>query len=225
MSALEKFLQDPVAFLNNHVLLPPHEAQRGINTFTIFQSPELIDLRARRGDGKLGQVYALAPSRAAPQEPKFVAYWCPYAEGQIHSVVLGRQANFAFTAKLTGCSLGIGSASADGGRLFSHANAALEGAKVHKGTGSVIDAAIAQQQAQLQLIAQHHQDQSQRVDVLTPALYRLNPKSMEEDMEATVVGVRDSKNNNWKFYLQRYSPTGEAPVYYELAGAILALES
>ena len=55
----------------------------------------------------------------------FLSYICDYKTGEINYQVLGPGANFCFTTTMNGCTFGIGSPTADGSVLVSHANMAV----------------------------------------------------------------------------------------------------
>lgn len=139
----------------------------------------------RDKDGNALDVVTVA--NMSNQNPSFNAYWCPYESNDVQQVTLGNQADYMFTAKMDGCTFGVGSANPDGSRTVCHANV---GGKGHD---------------QLDLIKASASFQNDGgLSYLGPAAYRFQTGT-EMYTQATTFGIRvpvEGRGNQWKFYSQ-----------------------
>lgn len=120
----DAFCANPERFMeNNSVLIPeatvPSDTKAGIQYFQCFSGAATI---SNKPNGKVCYL-KLATENDKPALP---AYWCPYEQNGLKSVMLADDALFAFTPTMNGCSLGLGSANG-ASQMMHHVNAAAIG--------------------------------------------------------------------------------------------------
>lgn len=130
----------------------------------------------KAGTGALPVVSIM--NHATPVGTTFNAYWCPYQANDLQQVGLSNGANFMFTAKMDGCTFGVGSAAGNGDRIVCHVNLGGRG------------------QDQLTRLKDNtsplHNDA--HLKYLGPAAYRY--ASGTSKTQATTFGVRDTANGS-----------------------------
>lgn len=91
------------------------------------QSAEGYFPRCVLNDHPGGSVYKLeflSPQDAQGRDDAFKTYWIPYHENSLGTLtLLGNDAEYMFTARMSGCSLGLGSYAGDGVVGAAHVNA------------------------------------------------------------------------------------------------------
>ncbi|MGB6474660.1 MAG: hypothetical protein WBF04_11335 [Candidatus Sulfotelmatobacter sp.] len=180
MADVDRFLADPVDFMQNNVVDTPATGGSldtgGVKFFTLEKKAYTAKSRERPGVNI--PVYLARPTSSGGTDP-FDCYWCPYEDGQMKSIMVGNLANIMLTAPMDGCSFGIGSATAKGDRMVCHINmkgqtnmhgkqnAILKGSKLAEG-------------------------------LVDPTIYMAggNP------VHVTTFGVRNAKTQQWSFYYQ-----------------------
>lgn len=207
MTAVGKFLADPFGFLQDNVILVPFTdiAADRLDDAPIdmtFYSLPAKDAVASQMGKPLGLYFLTRPAAIYnPQAIKdgrtFKAYFCPYAENDTLGTVIGKKADYMFTTAMDGCTLGIGSANAQGSRMIYHSNLAKlgEGGQA-SGQASVISMTLG---ASLEAMFQ-------------PKDYRY--EFGVSSLLSTTFGVR--AGNNWNFYAQTYTvgPANALPRKY-----------
>src|SRR5262245_48950295 len=105
------FQYDPLTFMSNNIVIPA-VAQYAIPVAATVQ----LTLRPANGyrglkkyrNGDLVEVPVFLLQLAGEGERALTAYWCPYEQNQLRQVQLSNLADYMFTAKMDGCSFGIG---------------------------------------------------------------------------------------------------------------------
>jgi hypothetical protein len=179
---------------------------------------------ARLPNGKAINGYYLRPGDGSAG--CFDAYWCACEADLTGSVVVGRLASLMFTVTMDGCSLGVGSLTKNGERLFSHSNARSIGYYTYallEGQGEARAALAAtrhlQQDAQEQQIRQEFKEKAQfaghgQVTIIDPPMYRQNSEG-QQVLSSTTFGVRDS--GDWSVYVHKYDLSKDPPVLIGVA--------
>jgi hypothetical protein len=138
----------------------------------------------------------------------FSAYWCPYKQANAPHVMLGSKASYMFTAKMDGCTFGIGHALANGDVYVAHANQNGDGA------GQLAQLRGHAKFSNNPNMGGHRAGQTPptpgvRAD-FGPASYRADKRDNSGHVlatsMATTFGVRAENGGNieWKFYSQIY---------------------
>lgn len=197
---------DAVAFLSSNIVQQTvgGKAVTGSLGNFVLQA----DGRGRTYDGKPCDKYKMALGGGANA---ISAYWCPYADDEINATTLAGAADLMFTAKMNGCSFGIGMPASDGSVRVAHANVSTddrldkllqdsfsESLKGKNADPKLLDRIAS---ARLQLRTSIQRDQlgggsgvGNLSTALEPNLYR--------NMSTTTFGVRTG--TTWKFYFQIY---------------------
>ncbi len=179
MSDVDRFLADPVDFMQNNFVDTPATGGSldtgGTKFFTLEKKS--ITAACTERPGVRVPVYMARPATGGTD--LFECYWCPYEDGAMKSIVVGNLANIMFTAPMDGCSFGIGSATANGERMVCHINmkgqsnmagkqnAILKGSKLSEG-------------------------------LVDPNIYMAGG----QPVHVTTFGVRDKATKSWSFYYQ-----------------------
>lgn len=188
------FCADPQGFMNDNVVLQmiANDTPAGVIGIRVFAGDAKIDNKPA------GLVcYTVLADKG--QSPSLPAYWCPYEQNAMKSVMLGDDALFAFTPTMNGCSVGLGSSTSDGSQLMCHVNAGAIGAE-WESTG--IDNARARQSQ-----SQHAQLRNKLGNkslVLSPEDYRPNAV-----MQSTTFAVH-ALGKPWRLQTLTYHKTGKA---------------
>lgn len=143
------------------------------------------------------------------------AYWCPYADDEVNALTLTGESHLMFTAKMNGCSFGIGIPAGDGAVRVAHANISTndrldqllqdsfaESVKGKNADPKTLDRIAS---ARLQLRTSLQRDQlggGSGVGALSTAL----EPNLYRNMSTTTFGVRTG--TVWKFYFQIYQTVG-----------------
>ena len=115
----------------------------------------------------------------------FPSYWCPYQANQAPHAYLRNAAPYMFTAKMDGCSFGIGGASPNGSVRVSHCNVAGKGKE------------------QLTMLENFFSTRTRGLrTTFGRSSYRF-PVGNTASTMATTFGIR--VGNDWKFYSQVYA--------------------
>lgn len=184
MGAVDKFLANPVEFMQNNIVSTPEggdvNKSGGKKFFT-------LDKLTGTGKSVERPTAAIATYMARPgngPEGVMEIYWCPYQDDTIQSTTVGNEANIMFTAPMNGCSFGVGNTTTDGSRRVAHIN------------------------MKSQLNAWNKQDAilkgSKLGDkVISPHMYMGGDK---DPVHVITFGVRDPKSKDmeerWNFYYQ-----------------------
>jgi len=194
------FVANPIAFMNQHVLIPmfppPWEAgganaptASGRLTVCVIPVPNARVLNPPQPGSGVFQFSAETGGLAA--NTTLDIYWLPYKPDNFRSGMATSADRYLFTAAMNGCTLGIGSQSGDGSCLITHAN--------NRAVGTAQGPA-AQAAAQLQQIGGVFAG-SAGYSVLTPQGYRQDSGG-DLSWSATNFGV--SNGANWVFHTHKY---------------------
>ncbi len=192
-AAKTRFLIDPLAFMNDNVIVVTFE---GSDTDTLADTPLDLCLIERAPLGgtasKVGRTlglfaigtagFAVCVANVKSVSAPFKAYFCPYRGGQTLGTVIGARADFMFTTQMDGCSLGIGMANGTGERLIYHSN-----------VGGNVDAQQTQLTGKMGVGIE---------TVWAPKSYRMEYGQAE--LCSTTFGVRNETTGQWRFYSQTY---------------------
>jgi hypothetical protein len=192
-AARTRFLLDPLAFMNDNVIVVTFE---GADKDTLDDTPLDLCLIERSPQGgtasKLGKPlglfaigtagFAICVANVKSVSAPFKAYFCPYRGGQTLGTVISNKADFMFTTQMDGCSLGIGMANSSGARLIYHSN-----------VGGNVDAQQTQLTSKLGIGIE---------TVWAPKSYRM--EFGQAELCATTFGVRNKDSGQWKVYSQTY---------------------
>jgi hypothetical protein len=193
MSAVGKFLQSPLGFLEQNILVVGWEGRPEDNLggrtdeMTFMTKPRTTAL-ARKMGIDLG-LYFVVPAAMAnalptmtPDGRTFDAYFCSYQQNQTYGITLGKDADFMFTATMDGCSLGIGNANPDGSQLVYHSNLGGRSEEQRLVLGLVLGLSLGH--------------------VFEPSSYRF--EYGQGVRKSTTMGIRSRTSNSWSFYAQIY---------------------
>jgi hypothetical protein len=141
---------------------------------------------ARDGHTPMDIVTIMNHNIPYPPLPLFDAYWCPYESNQLRQTTLGGDAEYMFTAKMDGCTFGVGTAVLGGHVTVGHVNIGGDG------------------QAQMDLLrgsASFGVNGSGLTGYLGPGTYRYKDSQGHLKSQATTFGMRDPMGN-WRFFAQ-----------------------
>jgi hypothetical protein len=160
-----------------------------------------LRLQPNSHGSKLGvdiPVYALVRPQQGDAGHTFFAYWCPYAQNQTFSCMLGNGAKFMFTAIMDGCSFGVGTEASPGQVRVAHANRGAIGVEAEEHVGMA-------EARNRQAIAQ-----SQSLSLTVGGDVRtIGPSDYRQDIDgssvlsSTTFGWHDL-GGPWVFFTQRY---------------------
>ena len=181
------FATNPKAFMERHLVVVPKE----INTKIVGRGYTLAEFYIEM-DNTSG-VFILNTTIGVSNRPKHyvIAYWCPYEKDGTGKIVVGNYADYMFTAKLDGCTFGVGRPTDHGEVLVCHANRSAAGNKY--ASEGIPAATAAVKKAQLKGV-----QKALGKGEITGLL--------ETDIKhwATVIGV-STPWGKWDFYYQDYS--------------------
>ena len=211
MSAAQ-FILDPIGFMTQNIILTDLVSAQETN-------PGNSDVRRFTLD-LLTHVVGVTPVYRLMDLPHvwpiprdhFRAYWCPYKPDHQLGTMLEGDASYMFTAVMSGCSLGIGSATQNGGRGVFHANMAS--------VGKLKDPNDAQNPKKVRkAVGQQMKEQKKKLlHMLVPEQNIIDPTfygdgigeskfgstvAYEVKLKSTTMGIR-ATTGQWTFYTLRY---------------------
>lgn len=213
MSAVSEFVKNPVTFLENNIVLQM-VAGTGVHGTT-----GSFTLRPTSKTGYLpgGGSCPVYEMHTGSGSESFTAYWCPYEDDKVRSVTLGSAANLMFTAKMTGCSFGVGIPGSDGSVRVAHSNSQESDALQQiadamyqafdpkaKGPSKAMGyleckkTSVKSQEQGGMLISSKGVDGTLSTEI-NPSLYR--------GLIATTFGIRDGKGK-WTFHFHAFAQEG-----------------
>ena len=182
MGAVDRFLADPVEFMQNNVVSTPEGGDvnnsGGKKFFTLAKLAGLASSIER--PGAQISTYMAHPTSSKSAEGIMEIYWCPYQDDSIQSTVVGNAANIMFTAPMNGCSFGVGSPTNDGSRYVAHINM-----KSQQNAWNKQDAIL--------------KGMKLGDTVISPHMYMGGDK---DPVHVITFGVRNPKTKQWGFYYQ-----------------------
>jgi hypothetical protein len=188
MGAVDRFLEDPVEFMQNNFVTTPEAGAfnqtGGKKFFTLEKKANTFARSVERPEAKI-PVYFARPASGGDPEGLMEIYWCPYEDNSMKSIMVGNEANIMLTAPMNGCSFGVGAAADDGSRYVAHINM-----KSQNNAWNKQDAIL----------------KGSRMGnvIVSPHMYMGEDKS---PVLVTTFGVRTPKTREWNFYYQ-LSKTG-----------------
>ena len=159
-----------------------------------------------------GSVYKLeflSPQDAQGRDDAFKTYWIPYHENSLGTLtMLGNDAEYMFTARMTGCSLGLGSYAGNGIVGAAHVNAKNAG---ETNPGNLAEKMEQQKKVQRAFLYSHgknnpslHLTQS----VVSYDMYMMDETgNIDTSLSSTTFGVH-AINQPWKLYSLLYRGQG-----------------
>lgn len=182
MGAVDRFLADPVDFMQNNVVSTPEGGDvnktGGKKFFTLDKLGGLASSVERPG----AQIptYMARPTSSASPEGIMEIYWCPYQDDSMQSTVVGNAANIMLTAPMNGCSFGVGAAAEDGSRYVAHINMKSQTNAWNKQDNILKGARMGE-------------------TIVSPHMYMGSDK---DPVHVITFGVRNPKTKEWNFYYQ-----------------------
>ena len=211
MAAVDAFLSDPVGFMDANVVLQGVSGAGvvgNVAAFTFLGSAA----PGTRTNGKACKVYEMKKvGDAGGEKDKLDAYWCPYADDRVNAVTLAAEADYMFTAKMDGCSFGVGMAGADGAVRVAHANTSnsdeLDAIVEQIIAAGVKDPAKASALAMAKFRTKSGQQMGQLSGALGGVTTAVGPMDYSAvGLLSTTFGVR--VKGQWSFYFHLYQKKG-----------------
>ncbi|WP_313170766.1 hypothetical protein [Massilia oculi] len=182
MSAVDRFLLDPVDFLQNNVVSTPEGGSfnetGGRKYFTLQRLAGTATSLERPGVAI--PTFLARPAGGGNPDGVFEAYWCPYKEDSLQSTTVSNGANIMLTAPMNGCSFGAGPAAPDGSRYVAHINM-----KSQPNAWNKQDAILRGSRAGVMMVSPH--------------MYMGGDR---DPVHVITFGVRDPSTRQWRFYYQ-----------------------
>lgn len=207
MATQADFINDPWKFLKDHLVVMGMEGYgaAGVKWFKLEKMPKSQAYVSSTIFNIKSDVFLLKGHIAGATAGYFQAYWVPYEREETKFGMVSTAAPFAFTATITGCSIGLGHETATGDKLVIHSN--------HGSTPAVGQTVAQTQEADIRALggATIHK-------VFGPANYRLDSSGTSR-YTGTVVGYRGS--GRWVFKTQRYEQLPQlVPQKYKLKSLV-----
>lgn len=207
MSAVKQFVKDPEDFMKKNIVKMSVGGTSVKGRTGQFMLRELSQT-GRLPNGDACKVYQIEQKS---DKDSFTAYWCPYADDDVFAITLTDEANIMLTAKMNGCSFGIGQPGQDGSVRVAHSNV-QESEKLKQIAEAMFQAFDPKGQTpemvglgyQKNMVKQQEQWDLLHTDKgvggllsteITPALYR--------SLTLTTFGVR--KKGKWEFHFHAYT--------------------
>jgi hypothetical protein len=198
MSLVQAFCNDPLSFMQDHVvyIIVPNDAGPVINV-TIDERPNSVVENKPRG-----KVFRLK-SVAATVTPSIPAYFCPYQQNALKAITLGNDALWMITPTMDGCTFAAGSqgGGADGTCRVTHVNTARAGTAVES---EGLDAYRAQQKKMQHNLA--ISEVGRNGVIIEPDVY-MSDGAAPYSMKSTTFGTHPL-GRAWSFYTLRYRYSG-----------------
>jgi hypothetical protein len=211
MAAVEAFLSDPVGFMDANIVTQGVSGVAVVGNVTAFTFLETA-APGTNSSGKACKVYEMKKvGDAGGEKDKLDAYWCPYADDKVNAVTLAAEADYMFTAKMDGCSFGVGMAGPDGAVRVAHANTS-NSAELDEIVEQIIAAGVKDPAKSRALaLAKFRTKSSQQMGQLSGALGGVATAVGPLDYSAvglmsTTFGVR--AKGEWSFYFHLYQKKG-----------------
>jgi hypothetical protein len=209
MSAAQ-FVQDPIVFMSQNIILTDVVSNQEANPGNTDVRRFTLDLCAGAPltNRNNAAVYRLNDITWPIPRDHLRAYWCPYKPNHQLGVMLEGDARYMFTAVMSGCSLGIGSATQDGSRAVFHANMESAAGRKDPGNPKSVEKAVGRQVNEQNKKLLHMLVPEQ--NIIDPAFYGGgidqsvvgSVVAYEVKLKSTTVGLR--VDGQWKFYTLRY---------------------
>jgi len=200
MTAISDFVADPKTFLKNNmlrVLFTMSARPNSVGQFK-FELKQYTATKLSNGtqipcyslvplDAQETRIYSRAPTAA--NQHYLSAYWCPYEDDAMHSIVVNNQANFMFTSNMDGCSFGVGApAVGTGACRVAHIN-----------LRSQANSHVAQDASLMVGGLDQHMVKPDRYMTSSKT-----PTAINGEIKATTIGIRNTATGAWSFHYQQY---------------------
>lgn len=183
MAAVDRFLSDPVDFMQNNIVSTPEGGavnQSGGKKFFTLEKLRGLASSIERPGAQISTYMARPAGNSGNVEGIFEIYWCPYEDDSMQSTTVGNSANIMFTAPMNGCSFGVGAPAEDGSCHVAHINMKSQNNAWNKQDsilkGSRLGSAI-----------------------VSPHMYMSADK---DPVHVITFGVRTPSTKEWNFYYQ-----------------------
>lgn len=103
MSLTQKFLDDPVAFLADYIVVVRDDSEGA-------PKDEAVNFLLQPVNSKIAgnnYVFLVKESKMAQSDVLIPAYWLPWHKGQATKLTLGSKARFLFTSEMTNCRFSV----------------------------------------------------------------------------------------------------------------------
>jgi hypothetical protein len=192
LQAKAAFFKDPVAFARYNILLVANSNQQVLDQGGLTKVALEPDAKGfYHGEGYGGSLPVIQVVDGTNKgEAAFDAYWCGYNHNSVRSITVWKDANAMFTARMDGCTLGLGVQSGDGAVLVTHVNERQFMAD---------DDSTAEMERQQCLEAR--KEVGKNGTLLEPEKYR-RWNGTGAKTASTTFGVRDPVKGQWTFYAQ-----------------------
>jgi hypothetical protein len=166
------------------------------------------------GGGNVYKLEFLTEALGQQNNDAFKTYWVPYKSDDVGTLtVLGNDANFMFSARMTGCSFGIGSHAGDGVVACAHVNSMSSGTAINK--ESQENQLEQQKKVQRAFLYSHRKtgpntfDESRNLTkrIISFDMYMYDNGNFDTSLSMTPFGVH-ATGGPWTFYSQRYRGIG-----------------
>lgn len=142
-----------------------------------------------------------------PDDEKFTAYFCPYAENTIKTISVNPDRDYVLTPTLSGCSIGIQPTNDPNRFIMSHANAQyaeyqnLGATHSYTGTQDLPLLRFLQQREQENLLL----DEAgiNRISIFHPPQMG-QPRDNPGNLRTTLIGELDENREKWRFVAETY---------------------
>lgn len=215
MSVVSQFVSNPCAFLESNIVL------QMVAGTAVSGNTGNFTLKATTKNGQLanGTTCPVYEMHQGSGKDSFKAYWCPYEDDKVRSVTLSGEADMMFTAKMTGCSFGVGIPGSDGSVRVAHSNSQESDAlnQIADAMFQAFDPKAKGPNAQMGYLeckktSVKSQEQGQMLisskGVGGTLSTEINP-SLYRGLVVTTFGLRNS-SGKWKFYFHAFEQNGSS---------------
>lgn len=183
MPAVDRFLSDPVEFMQNNIVSTPEGGdvnKTGGKKFFTLEKLNGLASSVERPGAQIATFMARPAGNGGNVEGIMEIYWCPYQDDTIQSTTVGNAANIMFTAPMNGCSFGVGSPAEDGSRYVAHINMKSQNNAWNKQDAILKGSKLGS-------------------TIVSPHIYMGSDK---DPVHVITFGVRNSKTRQWSSYYQ-----------------------
>ena len=188
MSDAQDFADNPYTFMEQKIVEVPGDIS------TTLKGQTIADFYITKGSNGLFELHTTVNSITQVTEPTVRAYWCPYVKDADGKVMAEDQALYLFTAKMDGCSFGVGMPNKDKDVWVCHSNRTKKGFERTPESSRTNINKVSAKQTEIQ------KKKLEAVLGKKKITYALHTKVTGN--RATVLGVRTEAG--WAFYYQSY---------------------
>lgn len=206
MSTVSDFLANPVDFMSKNIVIQQHTsetdnvASRNQKIVHMTLKPYPYSATGQDSKGKAIPIFVMDLALGGDEE--FPAFWCPAFnnwDGGFGVLVEPSMAKVMFTDTMSGCSLGVGSKVAGGGRYVIHLNQE-QAAKDSSPEASPAKLMKTQEALQKELL----KERGTAERIAGPSGYAGGIGPTGSKYKCTTFGVWDAPAKDWAFYMHSY---------------------